>query len=211
MQDIFNSQYYPNNNKLNEDINAIYIGNNLLSLLISNFQEIAKESNKKYIDKIDTLYTKITNLHKKINQNYNNHFSYLKYAQFKNLQYILGNELHKNGSLISCEKALEKAKKELNKLNYNCFYEFNFEDNLLKVEIQNEKIEKIYLHNIFYFPFDIKAQQNKIILEQNNLFQNKIDFYFYKKFSNVEEKIDSYKLDAIAIIGIFTGIVVYSL
>ena len=106
---------------------------------------------------------------------------------------------------------MEKAKKELNKLNYNCFYEFEFEDNLLEIEIQEGRTEKIYLHNIVYFPFDIKAQQDKIILEQNNLFQNKVDFKFYNKFANVEEKIDSHKLDAIAIIGIFTGTVVYSI
>ena len=68
----------------------------LLSLLVSQFQEISKEDNQEYIQEIDKLYSKLTDLHKKINQNYNNHFSYLKYAQFKNLQYILGNNLHKN-------------------------------------------------------------------------------------------------------------------
>lgn len=211
LKEIFNQKYNADKNSLNENINAIYIGNNLLSLLVSQFQEISKEDNQEYIQEIDKLYSKLTDLHKKINQNYNNHFSYLKYAQFKNLQYILGNNLHKNWTLNFCEKALEKAKKELNKLNYNCFYEFEFEDNLLEIEIQEGRTEKIYLHNIFYFPFDIKAQQDKIILEQNNLFQNKVDFKFYNKFANVEEKIDSHKLDAIAIIGIFTGIVVYSI
>ena len=211
LKDIFNKQYNPNKNELNENINTIYIGNNLLSLLISHFQKTSIENNQEYIEEIDILYKKITNLYEKINQNYNNHFSYLKYTQFKNLQYNLWNKLHKKGVLISCEKALEKAKKELNKLNYNCFYEFNFEDSLLQINVQDETMKKIYLHNIFYFPFDIKAQQNKITLEQNSLFQNKVDFNFYEKFSNVEEKIDSHKLDTIAIIGIFTGIVVYSL
>lgn len=211
LKEIFNQKYNIDKNSLNDKINTIYIGNNLLSLLVSQFQEISKEDNQEYIQEIDILYLKITDLYQKINQNYNNHFSYLKYAQFKNSQYILGNELHKNGSLISCETALEKAKKELNKLNYNCFYEFDFEDNLLEIETQEKITEKIYLHNIFYFPFDIKAQQDKITLEQNNLFQNKVDFKFYNKFANVEEKIDSHKLDAIAIIGIFTGIVVYSI
>lgn len=211
LKELFNNQYNSNNNNLNENINTIYLGNNLLSLLTSHFQEISKEDNQEYIQEIDELYSKITNLHKKINQNYNNHFSYLKYAQFKNLQYTLGNDLHKNGILISCEKALEKAKKEIGKLNYNCFYEFDFEDNLLEVKIQDEKIEKIYLHNIFYFPFDISAQKDKIMIEQNNFFQNKVDFKFYNKFSNIEEQINSHKLDTISIIGIFTGIVVYSL
>jgi hypothetical protein len=95
---------------------------------------------------------------------------------------------------------LEKAKKELNRLDYNCFYEFDFEDNLLEINIPNINSEKIYLHNIFYFPFDITIQKEKIIIEQNNLFQNKTDFKFYNKFSNIEEKIDNNKLDAIAVI-----------
>lgn len=211
LQELFSQKEDKNELKLHEKINKIYIWNNLLSLLISNFKNISKKDNQKNIEEIDNLYAKITLLHKEIHKDYKNHFSYLKYAQFKNIQYKFWNDLDKNRVLTFCEKALEKAKKELNRLDYNCFYEFDFEDNLLEIEIPNKDSEKIYLHNIFYFPFDIAIQKEKIIIEQNNLFQNKTDLKFYDKFSNIEEKIDNNKLDAIAVIWLFTWIVVYSL
>lgn len=211
LQELFSQKEDKNKLNLHEKINKIYIWNNLLSLLISNFKNISKKDNQKDIEEIDNLYSRITWFHKEIYQDYKNHFSYLKYAQFKNIQYKFWSDLLKNSILNTCEKALEKAKKELNRLDYNCFYEFDFEDNLLEINIPNINSEKIYLHNIFYFPFDITIQKEKIIIEQNNLFQNKTDFKFYNKFSNIEEKIDNNKLDAIAVIWLFTWIVVYSL
>ena len=200
---------YYNKKDNNNYLNFIFIWNNYFSFLIKKFEN---KWNNKLIYEIEKIFKELNSVENNDNK-YKNFFTDYKYLYFKNLQYKY---LKENKSedfnilniLEDAEKSWDNSYKIIEDLEYNCFYEFNFEDNKILVKWFEEKI---FVFNMFSFPYDMKKYKYLLKNERRILNENKFEYKYTKDFSNIEEKIDNNKLDAIAVIWLFTWIVVYSL
>ena len=200
---------YYNKKDNNNYLNFIFIWNNYFSFLIKKFEN---KLNGKIIPEIEKIFKELKSLKNNDNK-YKNFFTDYKYLYFKNLQYkYLKENENEDFNILKiledAEKSWDNSYKIIEDLEYNCFYEFDFEDNKIPVKWFKEKI---FVFNMFSFPYDMKKYKYLLKNERRILNENKFEYKYTKDFSNIEEKIDNNKLDAIAIIWLFTWIVVYSL
>lgn len=195
-------------------LNLIFIWNNYLSFLIEEFD---KTSNIELVPEIDNFFNELLHLSKQISENsYKNYFTHYKYSYFKNIEYykksINPETPYKILKWIS-DTAIQASRKSLDilrSLNHHCFFEFDIEDFLLDVKIWWKK-EQVYVHNMYSFPFKIEEKTEDVTNELNLARENAIDIKYKEKFWKIEEDIEKNKLEAMAVIWIFTGIVVYSI
>ncbi len=191
-------------------LNQIFIWNHYLSYLIEKYN---KTGDEKLVFKIDEFYKEIINLSKELsNKWYENYFSYYKYAHFKNIEYNkkflwkIKSYKYLNWIIDTAEKSIEKAIKLFKDIDYHSYYEFDKKDFFI-----NYEWEYIYCHNLFLFPFDRDKKYRLLEIELDKVRENKIDIKYKENFWKISESLEKNKLEAMAIIWIFTWIVVYSI
>ena len=198
-------------------LNYVFIGNNYLSSLI---EEYDRNETQELSFEIETIYKQLIEFAKLAGTQYKNYFTYYKYACYKNIEYYnkkrLGKEITSKEleNIINRWKtAIEKATRLFNLNNHHDYYEFDYIDSMIilswdQIVWQINKVWSPYLYSII---FDVSKKKADLERISSLLDRSEWDLRFRNKFGDIEDKIDNSKIEAMTIVGIFTGIVVYSL
>ncbi len=204
-------------------LNLIYIWNSYLSFIVEKYQETWEEDLENEIEKT---FNELNKLSKDFDNSHKNYFTYYKYSCFKNIEYgkkslkawIKDEDLEK--ILESCNENIEKAESVFfESINYNNYFEFEFEDCYLDIRFNNIK-RTIYCHNLYSFPF--LSNKKKILIEneyrkQNNFslsrsytnnIKNELNEY-NEELNKFKDDFDKNKIEVISVIWIFTWIITF--
>lgn len=197
-------------------MNVIYIWNTYLSLLISYF---SKTNNSDTANKIESVHSELIKFSKCIaNRQYRNYFTTYKYAIFRRIQL----EKKVSDFSISLKQAqeylgtvtslLQQSLRQFNSIHHHVYFEFHHSDFLAQNDILSQYwIQSVFFPNLFTLPYDASQKRKTIENELRELEHLEWDLRYKENFSEINDKIEKSKLDVISVVGIFTGLVVYSI
>ncbi|EKE27049.1 MAG: hypothetical protein ACD_4C00076G0007 [uncultured bacterium (gcode 4)] len=216
IQDIFDKyeKTESNFNSKFKKINCIYIGNYLLSSLIHNYHSIKTESEERELEKsIELAFKRIERVWKRILSFYSNYFTDYKYSQYKLIKAKkLLNYKSFNASRITLDQALSHIEKSIkiydeNK-DYDCFY-YTKEETIIDCT-ENTYLKRVYVPKLYVLHSNSGKEKQKLIKIKNEIEILLSSISLREKIHNVENKIDSNKIESVQIIWIFAWIVLFA-